>query len=58
MGSELVSQIMLYYPVIQTAPVLVIFITHCISKMKMAQDQGARTLLTGPTTGAHTAYMK
>lgn len=56
MGSELVGQIMLYYPVIQTAPVLVIFITHCISKM--AQDQGARTLITGPTTGAHTAYVK
>lgn len=47
---------MLYYPVIQTAPVLVIFITHCISKM--AQYQGARTLLAGPTTGAHTAYAK
>lgn len=56
MGSELVSQIMLYYPVIQTAPVLVIFITHYISKM--AQDQGARTLLTGPTTGAHAASVK
>jgi hypothetical protein len=44
---------MLHYPVIQTALVLVIFITHYISRM--AQYQRARTVLAGPMTGAHTA---